>query len=124
MVIKQNKEFLKMSKKNLNTILAGAVALTALGTVAAPSTANAMSADKEKCYGVVKAGMNGCGSADKAHSCAGQATVDGSGVEWIALPKGTCEKLAHGSLEPVFEKDMMEKGKDAVMDKTKEMMKK
>lgn len=112
-----------MSKKTLNTVLAGAVALTALGTVAASTTANAASGDKEKCYGVVKAGMNGCGSADKAHSCAGQATVDGSGVEWIKMPKGLCEKIVGGSLEPVFEKDMMEKGKDAVMDKTKEMMK-
>ena len=109
------------SKKTLHTLLAGAVAVTALGTAATAAQA-APGAGKEKCYGVVKAGKNGCGSADKAHGCAGQATVDASGVEWISLPTGTCEKLAGGSLEPVFEKDAMEKGKDAVMDKAKDMM--
>lgn len=87
-----------MNKKTMNTLLAGAVAVSALGVGA--STANA--AETEKCYGVVKAGMNGCGSADKAHGCAGMATEDASGVEWISLPKGTCEKLAGGSLEPVL----------------------
>lgn len=89
-----------MKTKTLNTLLAGAVAVSTLG---AASAANAMSKDKEKCYGVVKAGKNGCGSADKAHGCAGLATVDASGVEWIALPKGTCEKLAGGSLTPIME---------------------
>lgn len=92
------------SKKTLNTLLAGAVAVSTMGTMAAVNSANAMGKDKEKCYGVVKAGKNACGSADKAHGCAGQATVDGSGVEWISLPKGTCEKLVGGSLEPIMDK--------------------
>lgn len=56
------------------------------------------SAKQEKCYGVVKAGMNGCETA--THSCAGQAKMDGSSQEWIAVPKGLCEKLVGGSLEP------------------------
>ena len=92
-----------MNKKTLNTLLAGAVAVTGLAGVA--TTAHALEEGKEKCYGVVKAGMNGCGAADKSHSCAGHATEDASGVEWIALPTGTCEKLAHGSLEPVTAED-------------------
>lgn len=92
-----------MNTKTLNTLLAGAVAVSALGFTAAP--ASAMDNTGEKCYGVVKAGMNGCGSADKAHGCAGQATVDASGVEWVSLPKGTCEKLVGGSLEPVMPED-------------------
>jgi len=87
-----------MNKKTLNTLLAGAVAMTVAG---AANSAQAMSADKEKCYGVVKAGANDCGSADKAHSCAGAATADGSGYEWLGLPKGTCEKLVGGSLTPI-----------------------
>jgi uncharacterized membrane protein len=93
-----------MKTKTLNTLLAGAVTVSTLGTSA---TANAMTVgeDQEKCYGVVKAGMNLCGSADKEHGCAGQATEDGSGVEWIALPKGTCEKLVGGSLEPIMPED-------------------
>ena len=88
-------------QKTLNTLLAGAVAVTALG--ASTGTAHALKDGYEKCYGVVKAGKNGCGSADKAHGCAGLAKEDASGVEWIALPTGTCDKLAGGSLEPIFD---------------------
>ncbi len=91
-----------MKTKTMNTLLAGAVAVSTLGMAGA---ANAISEGQEKCYGVVKAGMNGCGSADKAHGCAGQATVDGSGVEWVALPTGTCEKLVGGSLTPIMPED-------------------
>ncbi|MGH1375400.1 MAG: BufA1 family periplasmic bufferin-type metallophore [Alphaproteobacteria bacterium] len=96
-----------MNKKTLNTLLAGAVATVAVAGVS--SSAHAIKDGQEKCYGVVKAGKNGCGSADKAHGCAGQASVDGSGVEWVALPKGTCEKIVGGSVEPVMDdmkKDM------------------
>lgn len=87
-----------MSSKTMNTLLAGAVALTIAG---AASTADAGNhKDKEKCYGVVKAGHNDCGNAAKTHSCAGYAEVDADGGEWLALPKGVCEKLVGGSLAP------------------------
>lgn len=85
------------SNKTLNTLLAGAVALTVAGGV---GTADALSKNKEKCYGVVKAGSNDCGNAAKTHSCAGQSEVDGDGGEWLALPKGVCERLVGGSTEP------------------------
>lgn len=72
--------------------------LLALG--AAPASAQAHDADvgkdREKCYGVVKAGKNDCGT--KAHSCAGLSKKDGEG--WITVPKGTCERLVGGSLKP------------------------
>ena len=89
------------SHKTLNTLLASAVALTVAGGVAGgiATDANAMAEGKEKCYGVVKAGQNDCGNHAKTHSCAGQSTVDGDPGEWVALPKGTCEKLVGGSLE-------------------------
>jgi len=96
-----------MNKKTLNTILAGAVAVSALGM--ASSSAHAVPEGTEKCYGVVKAGMNGCGSADGAHGCAGLAKEDASGVEWLALPKGTCAKLAGGSVEPIMPEKKMDK---------------
>ena len=60
----------------------------------------AIPADKEKCYGVAKAGKNDCGNAAGTHSCAGLASVDADGGEWVALPKGVCEKLVGGSLTP------------------------
>lgn len=53
----------------------------------------------EKCFGVSKAGKNDC-AAGPGTSCAGTSTVDAQGNAWMFLPKGTCEKLVGGSLEP------------------------
>ncbi len=67
-------------------------------TVLASST-SAIAADKserEKCYGVAKAGKNDCASKDKSHSCAGQAKKDADANEWIYTPAGLCDKLAGG----------------------------
>lgn len=100
---------MSVSKNALNTIIAGAFVVTMAAATAVPGTANA--AEKEKCYGVVKAGKNGCASADGKHSCEGQAKIDGSGQEWISLPKGACEKIVGGSTTPFqgqgFEKAAM-----------------
>lgn len=92
-------------KKTLNTLLAAAVATTAFGAGATAANAMGLKDGQEKCYGVVKAGMNQCGSADKEHACAGQAKEDGSGVEWIALPEGKCEKLVGGSTTPIMDEN-------------------
>lgn len=86
-----------MNKKTLNTLLAGAVALTIAG---ASGEALAGKEGKEKCYGVVKAGQNDCGNAAKTHSCAGQAATDGDGGEWVYVPSGLCDKLVGGSTTP------------------------
>ena len=59
--------------------------------------------DKEKCYGVVKAGQNDCASKANSHSCATFAKVDSDPNEWIKLPKGLCEKLVGGATEPKSE---------------------
>lgn len=79
-------------------LTAAAVGLVAISGIAASD--NAEAADKEKCYGVVKAGANDCASADGSHSCAGHAADDASGSEWIYVPKGLCERLADGSTSP------------------------
>ena len=86
-----------LSKKAVNTLIAGAFATTMVAGAAAPALAK----EKEKCYGVVKAGKNDCANAAGTHSCAGQSTVDGDGGEWLSLPKGVCEKLVGGSLTPI-----------------------
>ena len=57
----------------------------------------AMAADMEKCYGVVKAGKNDCQTATS--SCAGTSTADGQADAWVFLPKGSCEKIVGGSLD-------------------------
>ena len=52
----------------------------------------------EKCFGIVKAGLNDCQTA--THSCAGTSTADNQGDSWIYVPAGTCAKIAGGSTEP------------------------
>ncbi len=88
-----------MKKQTINTLLAGAVTMAALGGF---SSAKAMGVgeDQEKCYGVVKAGMNDCASSDGKHSCGAQAPTDGMATEWVTVPKGLCAKLVNGSIEP------------------------
>ncbi len=81
-----------MKKSNKSKISAAIATAIALGTVAASMPAAA--ADVEKCYGVVKKGMNDCGN-DK-HACAGQSTEDSSTDEWMYVIKGTCEKIVGG----------------------------
>jgi uncharacterized membrane protein len=70
----------------------------AVGSLLALSSSPAISGDKdkEKCYGVAKAGQNDC--AANGHSCAGQSKVDSDPTEWKYVPKGECEKMG-GSME-------------------------
>jgi uncharacterized membrane protein len=85
-------------KKTSATVTAISSLLTlGAAALATPSFA-ADKAEMEKCYGVVKAGKNDC--AGPAHACAGQAKVDSGGKEFVTVPKGTCARLAGGSLTP------------------------
>lgn len=52
----------------------------------------------EKCYGIVKAHKNDCGS--PKHACAAQAKTDGSPQEWMFVMKGNCDRIVGGSLKP------------------------
>ena len=73
-------------RKLLKTALAGLAALGPGGSALAQDNG-----EKEKCYGIAKAGQNDCGTA--AHTCAGKAKKDNAPDEWKYVPKGTCEKL-------------------------------
>jgi uncharacterized membrane protein len=78
-------------------IVAAAVSgVLALGLTAASGSLTAEEVETEKCAGIVKAKMNDCGA--NGHACAGQAKVDNDPNEWIALPKGTCEKIVGGTV--------------------------
>ncbi|NNM69722.1 MAG: DUF2282 domain-containing protein [Gallionella sp.] len=85
-----------MDKQKMLSIAIGG--LLALGL-----TGNASAADKkmdmEKCFGIAKAGMNDCSSNKSAHSCAGQATKNNDPMDFVAVPKGTCDKIAGGMLK-------------------------
>ena len=89
--------------KNQTTLAATALAAMLLGGVAhagpVPHQPN-----KEKCYGIAKAGKNDC-AAGPGTSCSGTSTRDYQGDAWKLVPKGSCEKTAtpkgNGSLKPI-----------------------
>ena len=75
--------------KQATMIAATAAALMTLTLAAAPAAA----AEKEKCFGIAKAGQNDCASASGVHSCAGQSKVDMDKSEWKYVAKGTCKSM-------------------------------
>jgi uncharacterized membrane protein len=87
---------MRKGSKTLQLALGGIVA-AGLVTSGAESHAKPEWEGHEKCYGVSKEAMNDCGTSN--HQCGGKASADNMPDEWIYLPKGTCEKIAGGSLE-------------------------
>ena len=80
-----------------NQLIRGAIAsLLALGLGSSATSAFAQKAENEKCAGIVKAGKNDCGTSKS--SCAGTSTVDRDPEVWIYVPKGTCARLAGGTI--------------------------
>lgn len=77
------------------TIAATAAAVLSLMAVSAPTVAQ----EKEKCFGIAKAGQNDCASSFGTHSCAGQSKVDMDKTEWKYVSKGTCKDLKGLSLD-------------------------
>lgn len=67
-------------------IAAAAASLLSTMLVATP----AIGQEKEKCYGVAKAGQNDCSNLSGSHSCSGQSAVTGDAGEWKYVAKGTC----------------------------------
>jgi uncharacterized membrane protein len=49
-----------------------------------PGSGKSFTRDRERCYGVVRAGRNDCGTAK--HACAGRAARDAQSDEWRMLP--------------------------------------
>ena len=76
-------------------IAATAAAVMSLSMVAVPAAAQ----EKEKCFGIAKAGQNDCASVSGVHSCAGQSKVDMDKMEWKYVAKGTCKSMKGMSLE-------------------------
>ena len=85
-------------------IAAAAASLMSLTLVAAPAHA---ADEKEKCFGIAKAGQNDCASMSGVHSCAGQSKVDMDKSEWKFVAKGTCTTMKGLTLD---EFKMMKKG--------------
>jgi len=75
---------------NKSTMIAAtAAAAMTLVLAAAPAAA----AEKEKCYGIAKAGQNDCANPSGSHSCAGQSKLDMDKGEWKYVAKGTCKDM-------------------------------
>jgi uncharacterized membrane protein len=90
---------IKGIKMNNSHILSAAIgSLLVLGLASGNAIAAEKKVEMEKCFGIAKAGMNDCSSNKSAHSCAGQSTVSNDPMDFVAVPKGTCNKIAGGSL--------------------------
>ena len=85
-----------MNKRDVaNTGILLAVAGAMIAAVAASVRhGDAAAVERERCYGIAKTGQNDCANA--VHSCAKHASADADAREWIAVPKGTCTRLAGG----------------------------
>lgn len=83
-------------KHRNNAVVRSAIAgVLGLGLAAVAGQAMAAeAAASEKCAGIVKAGMNDCGTSTT--HCKGSVKVDGHKEAWIEVPKGTCTKILGG----------------------------
>jgi uncharacterized membrane protein len=70
-------------------ISAAAASVMSLALLSAPVAAQ----EKEKCYGIAKAGQNDCANLSGTHSCAGQSKTDMGKDEWKYVAKGTCKTM-------------------------------
>lgn len=80
----------------VSSALASVLALGLLGQASA-----AEGKDKEKCYGIAKAGQNDCANLSGTHSCAGQSKADMGAEEWKYVAKGTCKDMKGMTAEEV-----------------------
>ncbi len=91
-------------------LLAAALAGFAAAPAFAQDKGASIKGEKEKCYGVAKAGQNDC-AAGPGTTCAGTSKVDFQGNAWKYVAKGTCEQMktptGMGSLSPKDSKKEM-----------------
>ena len=83
--------------KSISTTSSVVASMLAIGMTVGAGEAVAGKAGFEKCQGIVKAGMNDCGTSQ--HKCSGNAATDGMAEEWLYVPDGTCEKIVGGSIK-------------------------
>lgn len=82
-----------------NVVVLGSALLVAVAAVqrythVLPGSKETFHFERERCYGIAKAGRNDCGTA--RHACAAQARLDRQPDEWISVPAGTCARIAGG----------------------------
>ena len=92
---------MKNQKKAVQSTIAGILALGAAEVSTSASAVPDQPKFWEKCSGIVKAGMNDCGSLDGKHGCAGMAKKSSNPQEWVYVPKGTCTKIVGGKVAKI-----------------------
>ena len=89
--------------KTINIAITAALA-GALGAAAAHAGPVKPQPNKDKCYGISKAGHNDC-AAGAGTTCAGTSKKDYAGNAWKYVAKGTCTAIKTpkglGSLSPI-----------------------
>jgi len=84
--------------------VAAATALTAFAATASVSGPVKPQPNKDKCFGISKAGHNDC-AAGAGTTCAGTSKRDYQGNSWKYVAKGTCASIktpkGNGSLTPI-----------------------
>ena len=73
-------------------VTAAALAAFTAGAALAQDKGAAAKGDKERCYGVSRAGQNDC-AAGPGTSCAGTSKMDYQLDAWKYVPKGTCTSI-------------------------------
>jgi uncharacterized membrane protein len=93
-----------MKPRQITAVTALALAAVAAGAAMAQDKGASIKGEKERCYGVAKAGQNDC-QAGPGTTCAGTSKVDYQGNAWKYVPKGTCTTMTtpkgKGSLAPI-----------------------
>ena len=84
-------------------IAAAAASLLSTMLVSAPAAAQ----EKDKCYGIAKAGQNDCANLAGTHSCAGQSKLESDKGEWKYVAKGTCVSMKGMSADQAKKTMMM-----------------
>jgi uncharacterized membrane protein len=85
----------------MNTRLIASSALASVLAMGALPSAHAQDPgkEKEKCFGVAKAGTNDCADISGTHACAGQSKNTMSLEDFNYVVKGTCAKMGGKSEE-------------------------
>jgi uncharacterized membrane protein len=93
-----------MNRRQSLATAAFALAAVVAGAAMAQDKGASIKGEKEKCYGIAKAGQNDC-QAGPGTTCAGTSKVDSQGNAWKYVPKGTCDTMTtpkgKGSLQPI-----------------------
>lgn len=86
---------------NRTSMIFGAALAGLLATGAQAAQHGAGDPAKEKCAGIVKAGLNEC--ATSTNACHGHVAMNSNPEGWIYLPVGTCKRIVGAHLSSAID---------------------